>query len=85
MDYFISVHPRSNVRFSALLLDKEEKSSVYPNNFPSMILQKIIYVTYDHLANENVPAPAPTSSDEQILPSGRRLKDIDYRLIQRTE
>ncbi|GJR02090.1 hypothetical protein Tco_0525074 [Tanacetum coccineum] len=27
MDYFISVHPRSNVRFSALFLDTEEKSS----------------------------------------------------------
>ncbi|GJY36550.1 hypothetical protein Tco_0421928 [Tanacetum coccineum] len=40
---------------------------------------------HDHLANENVPAPAPTSSDEQILPSGGRLRDIDYRLIQRTE
>ncbi|GJW72465.1 hypothetical protein Tco_0129382 [Tanacetum coccineum] len=38
-----------------------------------------------HLANENVLAPAPTSSDEQILPSGGRLRDIDYRLIHRTE
>ncbi|GJR43479.1 hypothetical protein Tco_1311582 [Tanacetum coccineum] len=42
------------------------------------------YTSY-HLANENVPAPAPTSSDEEILPSGGRLRDIDYRLIQRTE
>ncbi|GJV57948.1 hypothetical protein Tco_1458953 [Tanacetum coccineum] len=44
MDYFISVHPRSNVRFSASFLDQEEKSSFYPNDFPSMILQKIICV-----------------------------------------
>ncbi|GJU14025.1 hypothetical protein Tco_1136421 [Tanacetum coccineum] len=27
MDYFISVHPGSNIRFSALFLDKEDKSS----------------------------------------------------------
>ncbi|GKB96335.1 hypothetical protein Tco_0982472, partial [Tanacetum coccineum] len=38
-----------------------------------------------HLANENAPALAPTSFDEQILPSGGRLRDIDYSLIQRTE
>ncbi|GKB35575.1 retrovirus-related pol polyprotein from transposon TNT 1-94, partial [Tanacetum coccineum] len=38
MDYFISMQPRSNVRFSALFPDTEEKSYVYPNNFPSMIL-----------------------------------------------
>ncbi|GKE18169.1 retrovirus-related pol polyprotein from transposon TNT 1-94 [Tanacetum coccineum] len=45
MDYFIFVHSRSNVRFSALFLDPEEKSSFYPNDFPSMILQKIICVS----------------------------------------
>ncbi|GJY29707.1 retrovirus-related pol polyprotein from transposon TNT 1-94 [Tanacetum coccineum] len=45
MGYFISMQPRSNVRFSALFLDPEEKSSFYPNNFPSMILQKIICVS----------------------------------------
>nr|GEW02307.1 retrovirus-related Pol polyprotein from transposon TNT 1-94 [Tanacetum cinerariifolium] len=43
MDYFISVHPRSNVRFSMLFPDSEEKSSVHPYSFPSMILQKIIW------------------------------------------
>ncbi|GJS86298.1 reverse transcriptase domain-containing protein [Tanacetum coccineum] len=47
MDYFIFVHPRSNVRFSASFLDQEEKSSFYPNDFPSMILQKIICVFHD--------------------------------------
>ncbi|GKB14933.1 hypothetical protein Tco_0848856, partial [Tanacetum coccineum] len=46
MDYFISVHSRSNVRFSALFPDTEEKSSVYPYNFPSMILQKIIWISH---------------------------------------
>ncbi|GJY78459.1 hypothetical protein Tco_0484260 [Tanacetum coccineum] len=45
MGYFISMQPRSNVRFSALVLDPEEKSSFYPNNFPSMILQKIVCVS----------------------------------------
>ncbi|GJS57579.1 hypothetical protein Tco_0652363 [Tanacetum coccineum] len=45
MDYFISVHSRSDVRFSASFLDPEEKSSFYPNDFPSMILQKIICVS----------------------------------------
>nr|GEZ15325.1 hypothetical protein [Tanacetum cinerariifolium] len=43
MDYFIFVHPRSNVRLSALFPDTEEKSSVPPHNFPSMILQKVIW------------------------------------------
>ncbi|GKE80356.1 hypothetical protein Tco_1550356 [Tanacetum coccineum] len=38
MGYFISKQPRSNVRFSALFLDPEEKSSRYLNNFPSIIL-----------------------------------------------
>ncbi|GKB15249.1 hypothetical protein Tco_0849172 [Tanacetum coccineum] len=32
----------------------------------------IEYQLADHLANENVPASDPTSSDEQILPSGGR-------------
>ncbi|GKA37455.1 hypothetical protein Tco_0724020 [Tanacetum coccineum] len=45
MGYFISMQTRSNVCFSALCLDPEEKSSFYPNNFPSMILQKIICVS----------------------------------------
>ncbi|GJU25061.1 hypothetical protein Tco_1163682 [Tanacetum coccineum] len=73
MGYFISMQPRSNVRFSALFLDPEEKSSFYPNNFPSMILQKIIYI---QMADVNVNAPAeqapamapPTRTDDQILP-----------------
>ncbi|GJX39766.1 retrovirus-related pol polyprotein from transposon TNT 1-94 [Tanacetum coccineum] len=80
MDYFISVHPRSNVRFSALFLDKEEKSSFYPNNFPSMILQEIICVSLDTMADMNIPTndvpaeqpPAiapPIKTDDQILPS----------------
>ncbi|GJZ02381.1 hypothetical protein Tco_0520342 [Tanacetum coccineum] len=30
----------------ALFLDQEEKSSIYPNDFPSMILQKIICVNH---------------------------------------
>ncbi|GJS45752.1 hypothetical protein Tco_0595873 [Tanacetum coccineum] len=51
MGYFISMQPRSNVRFSALFLDPEEKSSFYPNNFPSMILQKIICVSLVLLDN----------------------------------
>ncbi|GKC30718.1 hypothetical protein Tco_1038012 [Tanacetum coccineum] len=38
-----------------------------------------------HIANEYVPATAPTRSDEQILPLGGRLRYIDYRLIQRTK
>ncbi|GJZ08894.1 hypothetical protein Tco_0543177 [Tanacetum coccineum] len=44
MDYFISMQPQSNVRFTALFLDSEEKSSFHLNDFPSMILQKIICV-----------------------------------------
>ena len=32
MDYFISVQSRNNVRFSALFLLKEEKSSNYREN-----------------------------------------------------
>ncbi|GJX66383.1 hypothetical protein Tco_0300726 [Tanacetum coccineum] len=44
MDYFISMQLRSDVRFSALFLDQKEKSSFYTNDFPSMILQKIICV-----------------------------------------
>ncbi|GKB84453.1 retrovirus-related pol polyprotein from transposon TNT 1-94, partial [Tanacetum coccineum] len=67
MGYFISMQPRSNVRFSALFLDPEEKSSFYPNNFPSMI---------HIMADVNVNAPAkqapamapPTRTDDQIQP-----------------
>ncbi|GKB99869.1 hypothetical protein Tco_0986006 [Tanacetum coccineum] len=69
MDYFISVHPRSNVRFSALFLDPEEKSSFYPNDFPSMILQKIICVFHDNMANENVPSSfTATTETTSTLP-----------------
>ncbi|GJT57952.1 hypothetical protein Tco_0993006 [Tanacetum coccineum] len=39
----------------------------------------------DHIADEYVPATAPTRSDEQILPLGGRLRYIDYRLIQITK
>ncbi|GKB08276.1 hypothetical protein Tco_0836560, partial [Tanacetum coccineum] len=73
MDYFISMQLGSNVRFSALFLDLEEKSSVYTNDFPSMILQKNICVSQggnnyaDNMANEHVPSPATTRSDDQIL------------------
>ncbi|GJX34734.1 retrovirus-related pol polyprotein from transposon TNT 1-94 [Tanacetum coccineum] len=49
MGYFISMQPRSNVRFSALFPDTEEKSSIYPYNFPSMILQKIIWISHGGL------------------------------------
>ncbi|GKA65893.1 hypothetical protein Tco_0765600 [Tanacetum coccineum] len=74
MDYFISVHPRSNVRFSALLLDSEEKSSFILIIFPSMILQKIIWMSHVTMADANINAPEvpvvaaslPTRSDEQI-------------------
>ncbi|GKC24240.1 hypothetical protein Tco_1026390 [Tanacetum coccineum] len=76
MDYFISVHHRFNVRFSALFLDQEEKSSFYPNDFPSMILQKIICVFHDTMTDVDVNAPAelaptmapPTRTNDQILP-----------------
>ncbi|GKA36452.1 retrovirus-related pol polyprotein from transposon TNT 1-94 [Tanacetum coccineum] len=60
MDYFIFVHSRSNVRFSALFLDPEEKSSFYPNDFPSMILLKIICVSNGgNGTNCAIYAPAP--------------------------
>ncbi|GJR33640.1 retrovirus-related pol polyprotein from transposon TNT 1-94 [Tanacetum coccineum] len=79
MGYFISMQPRSNVRFSALFLDPEEKSLFYPNNFPSMIRQKIICVSLGgkiQMVDVNVNAPAeqalamapPTRTDDQILP-----------------
>ena len=42
MDYFISMFLRSDVRFSASFLEKEEKSSLHTNSFHSMILLKII-------------------------------------------
>nr|GEX39996.1 retrovirus-related Pol polyprotein from transposon TNT 1-94 [Tanacetum cinerariifolium] len=37
--------------FSALFPDSEEKSSVHPYNFPSMILQKIIWISHNVLGN----------------------------------
>ncbi|GJU78257.1 hypothetical protein Tco_1275327 [Tanacetum coccineum] len=49
MHSVISMQIRSNVRFSALFPDTEEKSSVYPYNFPSMILQKIIWISHGGL------------------------------------
>ncbi|GJZ90110.1 hypothetical protein Tco_0662037 [Tanacetum coccineum] len=77
--YFISMQLRSNVRFSALFLDPEENSSVYTNDFPSMILQKIICVSQVTMADANINAPEvpttaaspPTRSDEQILPRNK--------------
>ncbi|GJU87243.1 hypothetical protein Tco_1294789 [Tanacetum coccineum] len=79
MDYFISMQLRSIVRFSALFLDLEEKSSFYPNDFPSMILQKIICVLQVTMDDANINAPEvrvaaaspPTRSDEQILPRNK--------------
>ncbi|GJU13015.1 hypothetical protein Tco_1135411 [Tanacetum coccineum] len=59
MDYFISVHSRSNVRFSALFLDKEEKSSFILINIMADVNALV----------EQAPALAPpTRTDEQILP-----------------
>ncbi|GJT77374.1 hypothetical protein Tco_1044099 [Tanacetum coccineum] len=72
MDYFISVHPRSNVRFSALFLDLEEKSSFHLNDFPSLILSSRNYTMTDVDVNapaELAPTMAlPTRTDDQILP-----------------
>ncbi|GKA89751.1 retrovirus-related pol polyprotein from transposon TNT 1-94 [Tanacetum coccineum] len=77
MGYFISMQPRSNVCFSALFPNTEDKSSIYPHNFPSMILQKIIWISHgDTMADVNVNAPAeqapamapPARTDDQILP-----------------
>nr|GEU72100.1 copia protein [Tanacetum cinerariifolium] len=58
---------------SALFPDSEEKSSVHPHNFPSMILQQIIWNSHK-MADVNAPsgqAPAmapPVCTDDQILP-----------------
>ncbi|GKB65174.1 retrovirus-related pol polyprotein from transposon TNT 1-94 [Tanacetum coccineum] len=65
MGYFISMQPRSNVCFSVLFLDPEEKSSFYPNNVPSMIHT----MAYVNAPAEQAPAMAPpTHTDDQILP-----------------
>nr|GEW08857.1 hypothetical protein [Tanacetum cinerariifolium] len=79
MDYLISVHTRSNVRLSALFPDTEEKSSVPPHNFTSMILQEnYVELTYllkgDKMADVNAPSDQtptmapPVRADDQILP-----------------
>nr|GEY32423.1 hypothetical protein [Tanacetum cinerariifolium] len=73
MDYPISVHTRSNVRLNALFLDTEEKSSVPPHNFPSMILQKIMWNphTMTDVTTPTGQAPTmapPVCSNDQILP-----------------
>ncbi|GJU62080.1 hypothetical protein Tco_1243915, partial [Tanacetum coccineum] len=49
MDYVISVHPRSNVRFSALFLDSEEKSSVILITFRLRFFRKLFgsHVDFD--------------------------------------
>nr|GEW75643.1 retrovirus-related Pol polyprotein from transposon TNT 1-94 [Tanacetum cinerariifolium] len=58
---------------SALFPDSEEKSSVHPHNFPSMILQKIIWNSHK-MADMTTPtgqAPTmapPVRTDDQILP-----------------
>nr|GEV75955.1 hypothetical protein [Tanacetum cinerariifolium] len=58
---------------SVLFPDSEEKSSVHPHNFSSMILQKIIWNSHK-MADVNAPsgqAPAmtpPVRTDDQILP-----------------
>nr|GEW74197.1 reverse transcriptase domain-containing protein [Tanacetum cinerariifolium] len=56
----ISMQPRSNVRLSAFFLDKEEKSSVPPHSFSSMILQKIMWNSHT-MADMTAPTgQAPT-------------------------
>ncbi|GJY31274.1 hypothetical protein Tco_0414769 [Tanacetum coccineum] len=105
MDYFISMQPRSYVRFSALFRDQEEKSSYYSNDFPSMILQKIICVVKRLNPGMNTrfwTQKDVTRSKEFMAAIERRLKtrrifrnlecfvggrvrDIDYKLLQRTE
>ncbi|GJS99806.1 retrovirus-related pol polyprotein from transposon TNT 1-94 [Tanacetum coccineum] len=73
MGYFISMQPRSNVRFSALFPDTEEKSSIYPYNFPSMILQKIIWIShvcksmFDALLMPELDSPCLIYGLERIL------------------
>ncbi|GJY70112.1 hypothetical protein Tco_0473094 [Tanacetum coccineum] len=60
MDYVISVHPRSNVRFSALFLDQEEKGKLWKllnkdeacltikfNNFPKVQVKDLIQSMVD--------------------------------------
>ena len=42
LNYFIFLHPRSDVRFSASFLEQEEKSSLLPNTFSFMIFQESI-------------------------------------------
>ncbi|GKC66570.1 hypothetical protein Tco_1099168 [Tanacetum coccineum] len=71
---------------STLQTTQEAQSHVIPTSVEEDDhVIKVAHMDNDHLANENVPAPASTSSDEQILPSGGQLRDIDYRLIQRIE
>ncbi|GJX34435.1 hypothetical protein Tco_0245992 [Tanacetum coccineum] len=81
MDYFISVHPRSNVRFNALFPDTEDKSAFCLIIRGCVLLyDNVLRFEYEILAdtmadvNVNVPtvqAPAmalPARTDEQILP-----------------
>nr|GEW62132.1 hypothetical protein [Tanacetum cinerariifolium] len=62
--------------FCALFPDMQEKSSVHPHNFPSMILQKIIWNSHkmaDVIGSSGqalVVAP-PVRTDEEIVPRNR--------------
>ncbi|GJU41755.1 hypothetical protein Tco_1194712 [Tanacetum coccineum] len=79
--YFIYMQPRSNARFSALFLDPEEKSSFYPNNFPSMILQKIICVSLggkscvqSYLLSFGHPKPTPATTEPSKKDQSKKRK-----------
>ncbi|GKC42953.1 hypothetical protein Tco_1060675 [Tanacetum coccineum] len=71
MDYFISMQPRSTVRFSALFFDQEEKSSFYPNDFPSMILQKYCVSMVEKFlvekSQEDEPGKTNTESESHTI------------------
>nr|GEV21297.1 hypothetical protein [Tanacetum cinerariifolium] len=71
---------------SALFPDSKEKSFVHPHNFPSMILQKIIWNSHK-MADVNAPtgqapAMAPTvRTDDQILPRIRCQLDEHWFVL----
>nr|GEY56301.1 retrovirus-related Pol polyprotein from transposon TNT 1-94 [Tanacetum cinerariifolium] len=70
----------------ALFLDSEEKSSVHPHNFPSMILQKIIWNSHKmadmtaHTGQAPIMAP-PVCTDDQILPCIRCQQDEQWFVL----
>ncbi|GJZ36904.1 retrovirus-related pol polyprotein from transposon TNT 1-94 [Tanacetum coccineum] len=75
MGYFISMQPRSNVRFSALFLDPEEKFPCLNSSSKSRFSADFTMSKHT-MADVNVNAPAeqapaiapPTRTDDQILP-----------------